>query len=212
MKRVIAFVLLGLMIYAGGFILVYGIGNALEYSSDTTHDFNAMKPDDFGHNVLVEGSVSYLKEYYLSEGSPGDKISEMYADPPKIFGIPIGKQKRVKRYLAEVGYTEKKEDKIFCIIAFCEEDIEQADNTLKNGTAVEFSGIIKDSDIINAKNNNMFINNPDSNIIPYVIYVADTDELFNTLPTVIVGAVLLLVGAGGATLLIIRIKHEREGY
>ncbi len=191
---------------------MYGIGNAMEYSNDITRDFNAMKPDDFGNNVLVEGSVSELREYYLSEGSPGDKISEMYADPPKIFGIPIGKRKRVKRYLAEVGYAEKKEDKKFCIIAFCEEDIEQADNALKNSATVEFSGIIKDSDMINAKNNNMFINNPDSDIIPYVIYVMDTDELFNTLPTVIVGTALLLIGAGGVTLLIFRSKSEKQGY
>lgn len=212
MKRIIAFVLLGLVIYAGGFILVHGIENAMKYSNDITHDFNVMKPDDFGNNILVEGSVTELREYYLSENSPGDRISEMYKDPPKIFGIPIGKQKRVKRYFAEVGYAEKEDDKIFCIITFVEEDIEQADNVLKNGGTIEFSGIIKDSDMINAKNNNPLINNPDSNIIPYVILVMDTDELFNPLPVIIAGTVLLAVGGGGVLLLILRIKHEKEGY
>lgn len=212
MKRIIAFVLLGLVLYAGGFVLIVGLQSAMEYSNDRVLDFNEMDYRDFKENMRVEGSVDELREYYLSEGSPGDNVDEMYIESPSLFGIPLGKPRRVKRYLAEVGYAEEKSEKRFCIIAFCDENIEQADNAYENGGTVEFSGIIKSSDMINAKNNNPLIRNPDTSVIPYVIYVMNTDELFNPLPTIIVGAALILIGAAGTAILIFRIKREKEGY
>lgn len=212
MKRIIAFVLLGLVLYAGGFVLVEGLQNAMEYDNDQVFNFNEMDDGDFRENIRVEGSVSELRKYNLSEMSPGDSIDEMYIESPRLFGIPLGKPRRVKRYLAEVGHAEEKSEKKFCIIAFCDENIERADNIYENGGTIEFSGIIKGSDMINAKNNNPIIQNPDKDVIPYVIYVMNTDELFNPLPTIIVGAALILIGAAGAAILIFRIKREKEGY
>lgn len=212
MKRIIAFVLLGLAIYAGGFALVAGIQSAMEYSNKRIHDFNKMDAGDFRKNIRVEGNISKLRKYYLSEGSPGDSIDEMYIDAPRLFGIPLGNPRRVKRYLAEVGYAEEQSEKKFCIIAFCDENIERADNAYTNGEPVEFSGIIKNSDMINAKNNNPFIANPDKSVIPYVIYVMDTNGLYDSLPAIIVGAALIFIGASGAAILFFRIKREKEGY
>lgn len=193
-------------------MLFVGIQSAMEYSNDRIYDFNKMNPGDFRENTRVEGSADNIQNYYLTERSPGDAVDEYYTDVPRFLGIPIGKQRHVKRYLAEVGYAEKQEDRIFCVIEFCDEEIEKADAAVENKTPVEFSGIIKDSDTINAKNNNPLINNPDSNVIPYVIYVMNTDELFNPLPAVIVGMALVLIGIAGAVALIFRIKREKENY
>lgn len=213
MKRIIAFVLLGLMIYAGGFALYFGIYDMLKYNDTTVYNFNSMNTGNFRAGILVEGHTSYLRKYELDMYSPGDSTQEIFTEQPRILGIPVGKQKHMKRYLMEVGYAEKHADKQFCIIMFPEEDIERVDAALlREGEPVEFSGIVKDSSMINAKNNNLFIKNPNSDIIPYIIYVTDDTARYEYIPAVIVGAVLILFGGGGAYLLFRRIKSEKEGY
>lgn len=206
MKRIIAFVFLGILIYAGIFVIIYGVR---EYS------VSAYKPVTLD-SPLRDGLVIT------------DKISGQYGvlgqktNRNTLFGIPIGKETVTYFYIVSYGDSPK----FFLIGVTAPEDIEAIENA-SPGNEFSFTGVLQSMDLTASTKLRTFLKDnlalagapaavynteaiASAHIIDYAVYVRDIKGP-DAVP-IIVGAVIFLAGGGLAALLIVRIVRERTGY
>lgn len=207
MKRVIAFVLLGLLIYAGGFVTFYGIREVASVKLDTPQELN----DSIRVGNTVKDTI----------GSMTGKLGVEYYQS-SFLGVKFGKEFERHFYVIPFGETPN-----FMLVAVTKpEDIEALDNFDPN-IGFPFSGRIADMD---RKQHNDLIYflisrpkligtefNPYNNeiiaanrITPYIIEVRDIDNPDYT--ALFAGAAMLIVGGGFTVLLIKNIVREKNSY
>lgn len=206
MKRIIAFVFLGILIYAGIFVFVYGVGEYVTAAKEpislsmTLHD-----------GLPIEDKVDH--QY----GMLGKKTNQT-----TLLGIPIGNPTITYFYIISIG-----DHPDYLLLAVTDpEDINAIENAAK-GNEFKFTGVLKNMNpSTSVLLRDFLFNHPvligtetlpygaeivaARHIKEYVIYVCDLKGP-DAVP-VIVGAAIFLVGAGLAALLIVRIVRERTGY
>lgn len=206
MKRIIAFVFLGILIYAGIYVAVYGIR---EYYVSQDVPITLEMP--LGNGLTIKDSVS---EQF---GKIRKKTNQA-----KLFGIPIAEETTTYYYAIAIG-----DHPDYLLLAVTKpEDIEALENVSKN-REFSFTGVLQEMDNLNYVTMIDYLSShPDligletslyivqttvtSHISKYVIYVRDIDEP-DAVP-IIAGAAMILVGAGLAALLTVKIVRERTGY
>lgn len=206
MKRIIAFVFLGILIYAGIFTIIYGVR---EYNVSVCNPITL-------ENTLRSGLVitDSISEQY---GVLGKKINQN-----TLFGIPIGKETATYFYIVSYGDSPK----FFLIGVTDPEDIEAIENA-SPGNEFNFTGVLQSMDpVVSVRLREFLADNPGlvghptavysteaiaaAHVTEYAVYVRDIKGP-DAVP-IIVGAAMLLVGGGLAALLIVRIVSERTGY
>ncbi|MDE6728025.1 MAG: hypothetical protein K2J80_08825 [Oscillospiraceae bacterium] len=200
-KRIIAFVFVLLIIYAGGYITIYGARQYFTYSG-TERDFNKMSPDELQDNLNIKGSIETVTRLlYIGAPTTG------------IFGIP--RSSRPHYYVMPLGYESEPKKQEYCIIvASSEKDIQTLESLKKkspvpldpNAPRLEFRAIVYDMDtdtylmlehylwtVYDTEFNLLTHANVKRNIAPYVIMVkGKADE--NLLLPITVGASAVLIG------------------
>lgn len=206
MKRVIAFVILGLLIYAGGFVTVYG---ALDIAAGLG------TPHALGSNIH-SGLIINDKL-----GSVAGKLGvENFRS--SFLGVEFGEPTARHYFVIPAGDTQN-----FMLIAVTDPDDVEAIENVNSGGDFSFTGRIVDMDpSIRNKMIEFIVNNPHlvngenqvytieiiaaNHTVPYIIEVRDFGNP-DYLP-LIVGAAMLVIGGGLAALLIVKIVRERSGY
>lgn len=219
MKRIIAFVLLGLLIYAGGYVIYYA---SVDFRINTTvaKDLFSMDYSNMHTWNVVEGKVYQVINKFKTETTQ-----------PTLFGFPYGKPIEQHYYIMPINDTRM----FLLLTANDEHDIEILEQ-LKTNTphkfaegdlALEIRGVAEKMPLIMFTNLKMYIINNDlvesrkgllpvteaeaaGHIIPYIIHVRHTSG--NEHIPLIIGITMCLVGIGLAVLLFLKIKSEREGY
>lgn len=221
MKRIIAFVLLGLLIYAGGFVIYYSAID-LKINNSVPVNLAYISPNDIHTGLVAEGSVYQI-------------IDEVYTDShqPKMFGIPFGEEIVQHFYALPLGAS----DKYMLISASEKEDIEALEKLKtkepkergEDDPALEVFGIMEETAPLKNKIFKDFFlyDHPkligyseyapyrtetvaDSHVVPYTLYIKHprgTDYI-----PLYIGIGMCVVGIGLAVLLILKIKGERESY
>lgn len=220
MKRIIAFVLLGLLVYAGGFVIYYS-ASELKINSSAPADLNNVHPDNFYNGLVVDGEIYQVME----------KINEK-TTRPRLFGAPFGKATTQHFYILPLT----KSDKFMLIAASDENDIQALENMLVreprqravNDPVLNIIGVVEEVPFLEKNNliayliehpkligyNEVYMHPSEAaasnHIVPYIVYIkhptgADYAPL-------IIGAAMCVVGIGLAVLLGLRIKSEKEGY
>lgn len=206
MKRIIAFVFLGILIYAGIFVTVYGVG-----------EFMILLNDPGTLEMTFQDGLPIEDKIVEQSGYLGQRTTQA-----ALFGAPFGKQTVTYFYVIPVGDMPK-----YMLIGVTDpEDIKAVENvsekdpfkftgtlrSMNDSTYERLKGYLMDNrGLINGENAVYNLNViAENHMIAYVIYVG---ELKSPDPVpVIVGAAMILVGAGLAALLTVRIVRERTGY
>lgn len=226
MKRIIAFVLFALMIYAGGFFVVYGF-NELKMANSRPIPLNMLASDTLVNGQIVSGTV-YQQVLFIKE----DTIQ------PSVLNIPIGEPKERRFYLVPLKYEEKMEDTRYYVVCLSSpESIERMEELAtsipkpETGEGLEFFGVALE--MAPDLRNDIFYElvsrgalvgiteitqNPtrtyyDNRIIRWTVFErtgVDTER--NSIVTIVIGAVLILGGAVPAVILGIKIYREKHWY
>lgn len=220
MKKIIAFVLFALMIYAGVYLVVYGfkelaIVNSYPLPLDMVSSGTIHNDTVLGGKVTQQ--VKCLKEDIIRT---------------EIFSIPIGKPIKRRFYLVPVRYEENAKDlRYYTVCVSGEESIAQMDKLWvmfpepESGGGFEIKGVAEGitSDIKSRAYSVLtsrtqlvgvdgFLRNPMPNyyydrIVPFIVYERRT---FGTeWISVAIGAALILGGIISAVFLGIKIHRER---
>lgn len=228
MKRVIFIVIFALLIYAGGYILIYGLRLYDEECAGAYRNFNTLSPSEYKAGIKVKGSVDTL-------------FGEIGTDTvtAEILGAPIGASITRHYFIMPIGYEENTKKQKYCLIAVSkEEDITKAGSLYateprpadSDSPCLEFSGKVRDMGgywrqelrsciIEDERLSGLGLAAPlaqsaevyDRHITPYIIYVDnDRDSDFPLLFGV--GEALAIIGLGGIALISARIYHEKNGY
>lgn len=221
MKRIIAFVLLGLLIYAGGFVIYYSAAE-LEINSAAPAYLNNIHPGNFRTGLVVEGEIYQAM----------DKIYEKTTQP-RLFGAPFGKAITQHFYVLPLTDSE-----MYMLIAASDEnDIEALEKMIVsaprerniNDPVLNITGITEEIPFFEKNEMISFlIQHPDligykdqlyarpteiaasNHIVPYIVYIKHPTG--SDYVPLIVGIAMCVVGITLVVLLILRIKSEREGY
>lgn len=221
MKRIIAFVFLGLLIYAGVFVIYYSYED-LKISAFTPTDISNLTPEGFYTGLAVGGSVYQVLDEIRTETVQS-----------KIVGIPVGEPIKQHYYVLPL----KTQYKYMLIAVSDERDLEIIEQ-IKTKTpkerdpdapALEFIGVageIPPLDRIEIKSyllahldligigDDVFVRPIETlvtnHIVPYTIYVKHPSKA-DYVP-LIIGIAMCVVGIGLTVLLILRIKREKEYY
>lgn len=206
MKRIIAFVLLGLLVYAGGFVIVYAAED-ISVSESVPQFFSGNL-----HSGTIEGRIQ----------KSIDKLgTKTYQDT--LLGIPIGEKITQHIYVIPVGDSETPN---YMLLAVTEPaDIEAVENLTSEGfrftgvamemereTKTELKNFLIDRPRLIGTENNPYSNEIAANnrITPYMIRVCEIGKADYT--SLWVGIAMCAVGIGLAALLILKIVRERSGY
>lgn len=224
MKRIIAFVLLGLLIYAGAFVIYYAAVD-LEINSAAPAYLDNVNPGNFHTGLVVEGEIYQVM----------DEIKTKTVQP-RLFGIPFGKAITQHYYVLPLYSSQ-----MFTLIVVSEEeDVEALEQMIvrepherePNDPVLKITGIAEELPLIGVLSDlkTYLLGHPeligyddpdvifarplepaaDNHTVPYAIYVKHpTGKDYVSL---IVGIAMCVVGVALAVLLIIRIKSEKEGY
>lgn len=208
MKRIIAFVFLGLLIYASIFVIVYGVDDIVSsLSAPVTLDSYI----SVGNTVddTLDTVTGKLSTKTFKSGVWGT----LFKDPivRHYYVIPVGEQPN------------------YMVIAVTDPDDVEAIENIKSGGDFPFTGRIYEMDYDVRENLTYYlISNPRligekaenqiyiiemlarSRIAPYMIDVCDIGP--PSYATLIIGVILFIVGAGLAALLIVKIIREKTGY
>ncbi len=206
MKRIIAFVFLGLLIYAGGFVTVYG---AMELSAE----------QGIPHTLSENINSGFIIEDTLSSVAGKLGTEEVRSS---FLGVEFGDAVIRHYYVIPVG-----EKPNYMLIAVTDPDDVAAIEKVNSGGEFAFTGRTVEMD--NKAREKMiafFVNNPHlvdgenkvytikiialNRTIPYIIEVRNNGDSDYT--AIIAGAAMLVVGIGLAVMLIVRIVRERSGY
>ncbi len=221
MKRVIAFVFLGLLIYAGGFVIYYSYTD-LKINVTVPTDISNITPEGVHTGLVVDGSVYQVLDEIRTE-----------TVQPKLFGIPVGKEIEQHYYVLPLGTSQ-----MYMLIAVSDErDLEMIERIKTTdpkerdpeAPALEIVGVAEEIppldqtelrsylmsrlDLIGIDdaafvrpNETLVVNH----IVPYTIFVKHPSGA-DYVP-LIVGISMCVVGIGLTVLLIVRIKREKEYY
>lgn len=226
MKRIIAFVLLGLLIYAGVFVIYYSAVD-IKINNTTPVTLENIAPKKMRSGLVVEGSI-----YQVIDKVYTKKVQS------KLFGIPIGEAVEQNFYVLPLESSD-----MFMVIAASDEKDIEALEQLKtdkprerrqDDPVLEVYGIteeiapfvVGDFDLMSVKNfllehseligytEDVFGRPLESvagnYVVPYTLYVKHPGGADYV--SLIVGIAMCVVGIALAVLLILRIKDEREGY
>lgn len=206
MKRIIAFVFLGIVIYAGIFIIFYGI-----------NDYAIAMNDPITLEMTLRDGMPIKDKISEQCGALGKKTSRA-----RLLGIPVSKETETYFYIIPIGDSMD-----YMLIAVTDpEDIEAVKN-VSAGNEFGFTGIVRSLDSADSEELRFYLmNHPHligmesslyilqtaaaAHVVNYAIYVQDLKEP-DPMP-IIVGAAAVIVGAGLAALLIVKIVRERTGY
>ena len=228
-KRILAFVLLLIMAYAGVYMVIYGVERYMLYSG-TERDFNMMSASELQSDLNVKGNIETVTRRLYTESVASE-----------IMGITVGKAKRYY-YVMPIGYEEDFDDQQYCVIAVSSpDDITAVEKLMKNKPApldpnaprFEFRGIALDmsnevyqrfktyledeytDDEVGVGefdiHDIIFGANVDHNLVPYVIYVKSKNDENFMLPVSIGGACIVL-GVGLFILLAINTYRKKHMY
>lgn len=216
-KRILAFVLLAILVYCGGYVGVYGVRNYFQYSG-AERNYNTLQPGEYQDLLNVNGSLDGTKRvthFIFTENVRRE-----------ILGIPIGKQLQRKYYILLLNPAEDKEQHRYCVIASTDpDDIKQLD-ALESGVAtdLEFRGIMHDMplaihDIVTERLQEIY--DTDFNIynhkkvekyiVPYTIYIMHGEDDGLLVP-IIAGGAAALIGAAGFVLLAVNTYRKNHRY
>lgn len=201
-KRIIAFVFLLLIIYAGGYITIYGARQYFLYSG-AERNFNNMTPDELQDNLNIKGSIETVTKM-LGTGAPATGL----------FGIQL-RDSQPRYYVMPLGYESEPKKQQYCIIVVRgKENVEALESIKKkspqpsdpNAPRYEFRAIVKDMDtetylalekylwtIYDTEFNIYAHANVKRNISPYVIFVKGKADS-NLLLPIIAGACAATAG------------------
>lgn len=220
MKRIIAYTFLGLLIYAGGFLIYYAAVD-LRINTAVAKDLTHLDTGNLRAWTVVEGSVHQVMKEFKTETTQ-----------PTLFGFPYGKPIEKHYYLLPMGET-----RIFMLLlASDEHDLEiieqlktdmpheraEGDATLEiRGVVEEMSltmfqdlkyYLMKYNDLLGARTGLMPTDEVETSrhIIPYVIQIRHTHG--NEHIPLIIGIAMCLVGIGLAVLLTVKIKLDKDSY
>lgn len=216
-KRILAFVLLAILIYCGGYVAVFGVQQYFLYSG-AERSFNYMTPEQYQNMLNVNGSIDGTKKV----------IRRIYHESVRkdILGLPIGKQLERKYYLLLLNPSEDKEYSKYCVIAATEPDaVEQLDALEEGGSATfEFRGLMRDMSysihtvltdtlqgIYDTEYNIYNHKKVEKYIIPYTIFVKSGEDNDLMLP-IIAGGAAALVGTAAIVLLAINTYRKNHMY
>lgn len=220
-KRIIAFVLLVILAYAGVYMVIYGTERYVLYSG-TERNFNTMSAQELQPNLNIKGSIETVMKMLYSENVSSD-----------ILGIPIGSTTRYY-YVMPIGYQKNIKQQQYCLIAVSDpDDVAAVEKLMKdepvpldpNAPQFEFRGIALNTTTgmylmfkdylqkyyyVPEKD---FLSYPkvDNNLIPYTIHVKGKNEGSFTLP-IIIGGVCAVLGVGLFILLAIRTYRKAHMY
>lgn len=215
------------MIYAGGYLLFFGIKSAVSYSA-VPKSFDFLTPESCSEGLIVEGEIyQTVGELY----GVGEYVR------PNFLGIPIGEKIRHRFFVIPMGLEEDLYFQRYMLVCVSDEEDIEALSALErwrpgergpDDPAIHFRGTLSEND----RNKRMalvqfLMNNPgalfgaewgmkfgeamfQNRVVPYTIYV-DNRESADYSP-IIIGGVLCAVGITLSVILILRIKGEREGY
>lgn len=226
MKRIIAFVLFALMIYAGGFFVVYGF-DELGKANSRPLSLNMLASGALNNSQVVSGTV-YQQVMLIGE----DTIR------PNVLNIPIGEPKKRRFYLVPLKYEENAENIMYYTVCLSNpESIERMEKlgTLlpkpEKGEGLELTGVALEmtpdmrSDVFNALCSRTALvgvteitQNPtrtyyENRILPWTVFErTGFDSGLNSIITVIIGAVLILGGGIPSVILGIKIYREKHYY
>lgn len=208
MKRIIAFVFLGLLIYAGILVIIFGVDDIV--SSLST-------PVTLDSYISVGNTVDDTLDTVIGKLSTKTIRSSILGT---LFKDPIVRY----YYIIPVG-----EEPNYMVIAVTDPDDVEAIENIKSGGDFPFTGRIYGMDHDVRENLTYYLMaNPHligekaenqvyiiellarGRIAPYVINVCDIGP--PNYATLIIGVILFIVGAGLAALLIVKIVREKTGY
>lgn len=219
-KRIIAFVLLGLMIYGGVYITLFGISENARFSGVERTFYN--RSEDLSNGLNIKGSVETVTSVLGSEDITRTML-----------GMPIGGRSKRYFFALPLGCAENKEDQKYCVIAAVDpKDVEALKALMKNEPApsdpnaprFEFRGFVTDNrlDVQTSLSNYLHgiydtdfhiytHKNVNKNIAPYTIYVkSDTDDDYPLAITI--GLIATVVGSGLFVLLVIGTYRKAHKY
>ena len=93
MKRIIAFVLLGLLIYAGVYMIYYS-SREMKISKATAIDLSNVNSGNVHTWTIVDGSIYQVMKEYKTEKTQ-----------PKMFGVPYGEPIEKHYYILPLGMS-----------------------------------------------------------------------------------------------------------
>ncbi len=223
MKRIIAFVLFALMIYAGGFFIVYG-SDELEKANSYPLPLDKVGTDTLQNGQMVAGTVYQQVERIETDA---DTVRQ------EIFGIEFGKPIERRFYLVPLKYEKNAEDtKYYVICLSSPESIERMEKLgvalpePESGSGLELKGAVREmtvgmrSEVYDILSTNFrlvgvdgLLRNPtrtyyENHILPWTVY--ERTSFDNALAALIIGIALVLGGAVPAVILGIKIYRERH--
>lgn len=216
-KRIIAFVLLAILIYGGGYVAVYGARQYFQYSG-AERAYNILPPEQYQNMLNVTGSIDGTK-----------RVTQLIFTEPvrkEVLGIPIGKQLNRKYYILLLNPSEDINHRQYCVIAATNpDDIKQLD-ALKDGSSSEFDfrGLIGDmpftihqvltkrlQEIYDTDFNIYVHKKVEKYIVPYTIYIKHGED-DNLLLPIIAGGAAVLIGAAAIVLLAVNTYRKNHSY
>ena len=228
-KRILAFVLLLLLAYAGVYMVIYGVERYMLFSGPE-RDLDLMSASELQPQLNVKGNIETVTQLLHAETVTSD-----------IFGIPIGSAKRYY-YAVPIGYSEDHDKQRYCTIAVSgNDDISAVEKLMKdepvpldpNAPSYELRGLALDTpnvvyqkfktyledeytnDEVGADgfdiHDIIFGANVDYNLVPYTIFVKSKSDDKSVLPISIGGACAVL-GVGLFILLAIRTYKKAHMY
>ncbi len=221
MKRIIAFVLFALMIYAGGYFAAFGL-NELTVASSYPVSLDNVGSDTLHNKDMVSGTV------YQQVKCLGTETVRQ-----EVFGIEYGKPIEQRFYLVPYKYEKKAENTKYYVVCLSNpESIEQMENLgvlmpkPESGDGVEVNGIVfeitpemrtkaygalvSNPELVGADG---FLRNPtrtyyENHILSWTVYERTSFDL--AWITFIIGIALLLGGIIPTVILGIKIYRERH--
>ena len=228
-KRILAFVLLLILAYAGVYMVIYGAERYMLFSG-TERDFDLMSASELQPQLNVKGSIETVTKLVYNETVTSE-----------IFGIPIGSTTRYY-YVVPIGYSEDYDKQQYCTIAVSGNDaISAVEKLMKekpvpldpNAPRYEFRGLALDTpnevyvkfkaylehEYTNDEigigefdiHDILFGADVSYNLVPYTIFVKSKSDDKSLLPIGIGGACAVL-GAGLFILLAIRTYKKAHMY
>lgn len=208
-------------------MLFFGIHGVRSFNV-VPKNFDYVTPDACYEGLVVRGEI--YQTVGLLPGA-GEYVT------PRFLGIPLGKQVARRFYVIPLGLEEDIQNQKYMLICVSdEEDVELLESLKKlrpeprdpDASALSFRGTMAETDsgryaamVQYFKDHHYYLTGIEwgvtygdtvfqKHVVPYVIYV-DNRESADYSP-IIIGSVLVVVGAALAVILIFRIKGEREGY
>ena len=222
-KKILAFVLLILLAYAGVYMTIFGAERYMLYSG-TERSFDLISASELLPNMNVKGSIETVTHLLYTETVSSN-----------IMGVPIGNTERYY-YVLPIGYQADPDKQQYCVLAVSgSDDAAAVEKLIKNKPAppdpdaprFEFRGISMEmpKDVYKEFkaylqgeyrdeldiHDLLFNANVDSNLAPYVIYVKGKKDTDFFTP-IIVGGVCAVLGIGLFILLAIRTYKKAHMY